>query len=260
MTSPRPFARAEAAFTLIELMVVIAIIAAIAAIAIPNLLEGRREAERARAVAQVKAIAAAEEQFFRKNGRYTWQEELVRDKLISLDLLTGVPDAVTALGINIIGAVGVRGEYLYVIDFASGDATYSTYRVHAIPAAWRGGGSGGGGTRRVGFRALPGAPQRVAQAGSPSPRAPVRPHGLGGKAGPGGVGLAPLRRLAFQASTSSQRDPGGGLGTTSTYAGPTFPLADPTYSGPSHVYYQYESLTNEWTAYDLAYGRVYPMG
>ena len=53
------------AFTLIELMIVIAIIAIIAAIAIPNLLEARRQANETNAVAALKSYATAQSQFMR---------------------------------------------------------------------------------------------------------------------------------------------------------------------------------------------------
>lgn len=52
--------RGEAAFTLIELMIVIAIIAIIAAIAIPNLIEARKSANESAAVASLKTIATGE--------------------------------------------------------------------------------------------------------------------------------------------------------------------------------------------------------
>lgn len=53
------------AFTLIELMIVVAIIAIIAAIAIPNLLRSRMAANESAAIASVKAAASAQEIFRR---------------------------------------------------------------------------------------------------------------------------------------------------------------------------------------------------
>ena len=50
-------------FTLIELMIVIAIIAVIASIAIPNLIEARKGANEAAAIASLRTLHAAEEMY-----------------------------------------------------------------------------------------------------------------------------------------------------------------------------------------------------
>ncbi|MGE0706899.1 MAG: prepilin-type N-terminal cleavage/methylation domain-containing protein [Planctomycetota bacterium] len=58
------------AFTLIELMIVIAIIAIIAAIAIPNLIEARKHGNESAAIGSLKAIASAQA-LFREGDRET---------------------------------------------------------------------------------------------------------------------------------------------------------------------------------------------
>ncbi len=55
--------RSESAFTLIELMIVIAIIAIIAAIAIPNILSARQTANERAAMATLRSIGTAQVQF-----------------------------------------------------------------------------------------------------------------------------------------------------------------------------------------------------
>ncbi|HEX5135948.1 MAG TPA: DUF2950 family protein [Planctomycetota bacterium] len=55
--------RSESAFTLIELMIVIAIIAIIAAIAIPNLLSARLNSNETAAIATLRNIISAQSQF-----------------------------------------------------------------------------------------------------------------------------------------------------------------------------------------------------
>lgn len=62
------------AFTLIELMIVIAIIAIVAAIAIPNLLEARKHANEASTVGALKTIVAAEATYLERSEAGTYGE------------------------------------------------------------------------------------------------------------------------------------------------------------------------------------------
>ena len=58
------------AFTLVELLVVIAVIAILAAIAIPNFLEAQTRAKVTRAKADLRVIAEALESYHVDHGRY----------------------------------------------------------------------------------------------------------------------------------------------------------------------------------------------
>jgi len=74
---------AAKAFTLIELLIVVAIIAILAAIAVPNFLEAQTRAKGARAKNDLRNMATAMETYFVDNNRYT------RDSDSDLDVLDG---------------------------------------------------------------------------------------------------------------------------------------------------------------------------
>jgi len=59
------------AFTLIELLIVVAIIGILAAIAVPNFLNAQTRAKIARSKADLKALSLAEEMYFIDNNIYT---------------------------------------------------------------------------------------------------------------------------------------------------------------------------------------------
>lgn len=61
------------AFTLIELMIVVAIIAFLATMAVPNLLKFSAKAKRAEAYAQLRSLYTAEKLYFAEKGSYTTQ-------------------------------------------------------------------------------------------------------------------------------------------------------------------------------------------
>jgi general secretion pathway protein G len=67
MTSPT---RRTAAFTLIELLIVVAIIAILAAIAVPNFLEAQTRAKVSRARADIRSAATALEAYFVDHNHY----------------------------------------------------------------------------------------------------------------------------------------------------------------------------------------------
>ena len=58
-------------FTLVEIMIVVAIIALLAAIAIPNLLRARLSAQETAAIAALRVILAAEQQYRASNPTYS---------------------------------------------------------------------------------------------------------------------------------------------------------------------------------------------
>jgi prepilin-type N-terminal cleavage/methylation domain-containing protein len=62
--------RKPGAFTLIELLIVVAIIAILAAIAVPNLLEAQTRSKVSRAQSDLRTIATALEAYFTDNNRY----------------------------------------------------------------------------------------------------------------------------------------------------------------------------------------------
>lgn len=67
--------RRRGAFTLIELLIVVAIIAILAAIAVPNFLEAQVRAKVARCLADTRAIAVALETYRTENSRYPSRED-----------------------------------------------------------------------------------------------------------------------------------------------------------------------------------------
>lgn len=62
--------RSASAFTLIELLIVVAIIAILAAIAVPNFLEAQVRAKVSRADADMRTLATALESYYVDNNRY----------------------------------------------------------------------------------------------------------------------------------------------------------------------------------------------
>lgn len=60
------------AFTLIELLIVVAIIAILAAIAVPNFLEAQTRAKSSRAAADMRAVALGMESYFVDNNKYPY--------------------------------------------------------------------------------------------------------------------------------------------------------------------------------------------
>lgn len=67
------------AFTLIELLIVVAIIGILAAIAVPNFLNAQMRAKVSRVVSDMKALSVAEEQYRIDRGQYTWDGDCGTD-------------------------------------------------------------------------------------------------------------------------------------------------------------------------------------
>ena len=101
------------AFTLIELMIVIAIIAIIAAIAIPNLLEARKHGNEASAVGSLRTINASQAIYLERNAAQIYGD------LTGL-AADGYVDAVLGAGSKqgFIFAVPTNSQYAYT---ATGD-------------------------------------------------------------------------------------------------------------------------------------------
>jgi prepilin-type N-terminal cleavage/methylation domain-containing protein len=66
----RPLGKSQSAFTLVELLIVVAIIAILATIAIPNMLEAQVRSKAARAAADVRSLATALEAYHTDYNNY----------------------------------------------------------------------------------------------------------------------------------------------------------------------------------------------
>ncbi len=119
------------AFTLIELMIVIAIIAIIAAIAIPNLLSARKNGNEAAAIGGLKAIANAQTLFREgdKNTDNTLEYAANLTNLTDLgaagaeDLIDEVLANGTKQGYNFVVQVGSPAPQDQFVWYCTADAT-----------------------------------------------------------------------------------------------------------------------------------------
>jgi prepilin-type N-terminal cleavage/methylation domain-containing protein len=101
------------AFTLVEIMIVVAVIALLAAMAIPNLLTARRTANEAAAKSNVQTIATAAETYaVTNNGIYPTQAQLKADYMKSIDNYCG----------------NTTGGYTYACDMSN-----TTYTITGTP-------------------------------------------------------------------------------------------------------------------------------
>ena len=106
------------AFTLIELMIVIAIIAIIAAIAIPNLLEARKHGNETSAVGSLRTINASQAVYLERTSAQTYG---------SLAQLQSAGYVDSVLG------GGAKQGFNFTVDAVSGSATYE-YTGTGTPA------------------------------------------------------------------------------------------------------------------------------
>ncbi|HBP21125.1 MAG TPA: pili assembly chaperone [Planctomycetes bacterium] len=102
------------AFTLIELMIVIAIIAIIAAIAIPNLIEARKHGNESAAIGSLKAISSAQSLFREgdKEGDGTLDYGTLTE-LAQQTLVDGILGSGTKQGYNFSATGGTQSLYTW---------------------------------------------------------------------------------------------------------------------------------------------------
>ncbi len=81
--------RRKRAFTLVELMIVLAIIAIVAAFAIPNLMRSRMSANETGAVGSLRAIMSAQATYMNRRGVYGSLSDLHTEGLIDGSLASG---------------------------------------------------------------------------------------------------------------------------------------------------------------------------
>ncbi|MBI1785011.1 prepilin-type N-terminal cleavage/methylation domain-containing protein [Candidatus Sumerlaeota bacterium] len=88
------------AFTLIELLIVVAIIAILAAIAVPNFLEAQVRAKVSRAKADMRTMATGIEAFYTDNNQYPDLVNILTGKFLTTPIayLTSLPEDVFRLG------------------------------------------------------------------------------------------------------------------------------------------------------------------
>jgi type IV pilus assembly protein PilE len=103
----------KSAFTLIELMIVVALIAIAAALALPGFLSSMKSGRETSAIGSLRAICSASVQYNTRNGSYA-------DGLATLN-------AEGYLSANL--ALGTKDDY----TFEYKNATKSTYECYAVP-------------------------------------------------------------------------------------------------------------------------------
>jgi prepilin-type N-terminal cleavage/methylation domain-containing protein len=120
------------AFTLIELMIVIAIIAILAAILIPNFLHARAEAQTSGCEGNEKQIATAMEEYaVDHNGTYGAGGQVTSTLLGTLYLGVTPSDPVNTSKYNVSTTAGTYGSYQ--ITDAGGHDTTTTGRLPGGP-------------------------------------------------------------------------------------------------------------------------------
>ena len=120
------------AFTLIEMMIVIAIIAIIAAIAIPNLLEARKHGDEASAIGSLKTINASQAIYLERGASGTYGDlgDLQADGYID-DVLGGGAKQGYNIGIRIDVKLNPASSFLPITP--PGQYEYFAYAFAAVP-------------------------------------------------------------------------------------------------------------------------------
>lgn len=119
-----------AAFTLIELMIVVAIIAIIAAIAIPNLLESRMQANESNAILALKEYATAQHNW--KKAKYGGGDAPYASKFTEL----GNKDLIPLVFVNATGIAGSGYQGYYFVDDTSVENWHYDFGLYAYPLVY----------------------------------------------------------------------------------------------------------------------------
>lgn len=119
------------AFTLIELMIVVAIIAFLATMAVPNLLKFSAKAKRAEAYAQLRSLYMAEKVYFAEKGSYTtlltgnnslgWKPDGTVLYTYGFSGTPGVNNIIGSLGAQPTALDGSRADKKSFLAYAVGD-------------------------------------------------------------------------------------------------------------------------------------------
>ena len=138
--------RRQKAFTLIELMIVVAIIAIIAAIAIPSLISSRIASYETAATGTLRSLAAAQSTFVSRclvdqdgdgAGEYGFLQELSGALTARTRVAALAPGEVfsAAMGVVTAGGVASKSGYAYILYLPTAAGAAVTETTGAIPAA-----------------------------------------------------------------------------------------------------------------------------
>ncbi len=117
----------RAAFTLIELLIVVAIIAILAAIAVPNFLEAQTRAKISRAKADMRSLATALETYRLDNNRYL-------DAVTNSDMINhGNADGGPAPSYSALRAISTPIAYMSSIPREAPFKAYDGYQAPGYP-------------------------------------------------------------------------------------------------------------------------------
>jgi type IV pilus assembly protein PilA len=104
------------AFTLIELMIVVAIIGILAAIAVPNFIKFQCRSKQSEAKGNLKALYVSQEAFRAENDTYTSIADVAAD-------LTGSNASARAAATNLIGWIPKGSKLRYTYSVSATDKT-----------------------------------------------------------------------------------------------------------------------------------------